>query len=44
MDIQVASRKSEMQIIFLFENLKRRNHSENLEVDVRVILKWALKK
>jgi hypothetical protein len=33
-----------MHVIFLFETLKRINHTEHLEVDVRTILKRALKK
>jgi hypothetical protein len=31
-------------IIFWFENLKGRNHSEDFDVDGRIILEWILGK
>jgi hypothetical protein len=33
-----------MHTQFLSENLKGRDHLENIDVDGRVILKWILKK
>jgi hypothetical protein len=30
--------------IFCSENLKRRNHSEDTDVDGRIILEWILEK
>jgi len=33
-----------MQTLFYFETLQGRDHSENLGVDGRIILKWILRK
>jgi len=33
-----------MHTIFWLENLKRRDHSEDLEVDEKIILEWILEK
>jgi hypothetical protein len=36
--------RDEKRIIVLLENLKRRDHSEDLGVDGRIILEWILRK
>jgi hypothetical protein len=33
-----------MHTVFLFENLKGRDHLEDLDIDVRIILEWILGK
>jgi len=33
-----------MHIIFWLENLKRRDHSEDIDVDGRTVLEWILGK
>jgi hypothetical protein len=36
--------KNEKRITFSSENLKGRDHSEDVRVDVRIILEWILEK
>jgi hypothetical protein len=42
--MQHASERWEMHTKFLLENLKGRDHMEDLGIDRRIILEWILKK
>jgi hypothetical protein len=42
--VQESRRAVEMHAGFWWENLRERDHSENLGVDGRIILKWIVRK
>jgi len=40
----VVCRRREMYVRFWLENLKERDHLEDLSIEQRIILEWILKK